>query len=73
MKDYYFDLISCWREIQRRFTAKIGVTAYDNWIKPVHAVKVDLANRTVELQEKSDIVMQAWDNGNYTAKFMEYA
>ena len=73
MKDSYFDLNTFWKGIQGRFAANIGETAYENWIKPVRAVKVDLANRTVELQAPNDIVMQAWDNGNYTAKFMEYA
>ncbi|WP_275527578.1 DnaA N-terminal domain-containing protein, partial [Oenococcus oeni] len=73
MKDSYFDLNTFWKGIQGRFAANMGETAYENWIKPVRAVKVDLANRTVELQAPNDIVMQAWDNGNYTAKFMEYA
>lgn len=73
MNDSYFDLNTFWSGIQDRFAANMGETAYENWIKPVHAANVDLANRTVELQVPSDIVMQAWDNGNYTAKFMEYA
>ncbi len=73
MNDSYFDLNTFWSGIQDRFAANMGETAYENWIQPVHAANVDLANRTVELQVPSDIVMQAWDNGNYTAKFMEYA
>ncbi|OEY84759.1 chromosomal replication initiator protein DnaA [Oenococcus kitaharae] len=62
-----------WKSVQDRFADNMGETAYENWIRPVRAASVDLANRTVSLQVPSDLVMQAWDNGNYTAKFMEYA
>ncbi|WP_338152660.1 DnaA N-terminal domain-containing protein, partial [Oenococcus oeni] len=44
MKDSYFDLNTFWKGIQGRFAANMGETAYENWIKPVRAVKVDLAN-----------------------------
>lgn len=73
MNDDYFDLNNFWKSVQDRFADNMGETAYENWIRPVRAASVDLANRTVSLQVPSDLVMQAWDNGNYTAKFMEYA
>ncbi|MFT8469979.1 chromosomal replication initiator protein DnaA [Oenococcus sp.] len=73
MNDDYFDLNNFWKGVQDRFADNMGETAYENWIRPVRAASVDLANRTVSLQVPSDLVMQAWDNGNYTAKFMEYA
>lgn len=73
MNENFFDLNTFWSGVQARFAENMGETAYENWIRPVKAVNANLETRTVNLQAPSDLILQAWDNGNYTAKFMEYA
>ena len=73
MDNNYFNLNKFWSGIKMHFFENIGETAFENWIHPVKAIRADLENRTVYLQAPSELILQAWDNGNYSAKFMEYA